>query len=152
MVFIPFDAAAWPRALDASVPAFSATPALCESFDVTDPEESEFAAMTLASVAGLAQHGTRFVLGAEVADDQVDASADTGNGEVQVSGLRRAQIVSWFTDEFPDDPQVRAAAHEAQGLPLDDAWHLDEVQTLIGHHALLWHAAEELPTNSARED
>lgn len=144
MVFIPTDATAWQAVVGGEVAGFSATPALCEAFDLTDPEESEFAAMTVASVSSLTRHGHRFVLGAEVAPDQIDDAGDTGNGEVIVSGLRRSQIVSWFTDEVADDPQLRAAAERARGLELDEAWDLDEVQALIGGHALLWHAAEEL--------
>jgi hypothetical protein len=144
MVFIPTDRSTWQAAASGDVAAHAPTEALMEAFDITDAEEAEYAAMSVASVAALTRHGSRFVLGAEVSPAQVDDSDDTGNGEVVVRGLRRAQIVSWFCEELPDDPRVRSAAQEARGLGVDDAWHLDEVQALIGTHALLWHAAEEL--------
>lgn len=148
MVFIPTGRASWREAIEATTSAHAPTPALLEAFDLAPGddarEEAQYAALTVASVTALAHHGARFVLGAEVAPDQVDDSDDAGNGEVVVRGLRRAQIVSWFTDETPDHPAVRAAAAAARCMSTEAAWHLDEVQTLISEHALLWHAAEEL--------
>lgn len=141
MVFIAADSAA--QALQAGV-GHAPTPALREAFDVTDPEEAEYAALVLASITALATLGRRFVIAAEMTPDQLDDSADTGNGEVTIRGLRRSQIVSWFTDEEPDHAEVKAAAAAASGLSTDDAWELPAVQTLITRHALLWHAAEEL--------
>lgn len=119
------------------VQAFTANDALYATLDYTPDmdEEAERGALMLASVWGLARFGERFVVTAEVGQAQVTAGEEAHNGGVQVTGLRRDQLVAFFTD--PDeDPKVAAAV--AHGLTLDEAWELPQVQDLLGND-LQWH-------------
>lgn len=125
--------------------AFAVTPPLLRTLDLTpaDEEDAEFACMVLASVWGLARYGTRLVLVAEVPANQLTDGDETDNGGVRLTGLTRAHVQSFFTDEA-GQPLAPAAAARVQGLGLDEAWETDEVQDLVHRTSLLWHSVEEL--------
>lgn len=126
-----------------TVQGFAPTPALYEAFDLTgeQEEEADYAALVLASVQALADHGARTVIALAVDDGQVADRAPGHNGEVSVSDVRPAQVTSWFADAPGVD--VAAAAAEAAGHDLDDAWEGEQVQQLLREHALLWHTPQE---------
>ncbi|MEL4357567.1 MULTISPECIES: DUF6912 family protein [unclassified Luteococcus] len=134
---------------DGSLPgcqAFSVTPALRETLGhgPAEAEDSEYACLVLASVHGLATHGRRLVLVAEVAPATVKPGEETENGGVRLTGLARSSVRSFFTDEDPQ-PLAEAAATAIRGMGLDQAWETEQVQALVRGADLLWHAVEELP-------
>ena len=149
LVFVPTTASRWrPQVAADVVEGFAATTSLREAlgYRSDQDEDAEHAAMVLASVAGLARHGVRFVLACEVDASAVRVESthdDAPNGRVVTGPIAQSRIVSWFTDE--DGVDVDAAAHAAAGQTLDEAWDTDEGAALVAEHALLWHAAEELP-------
>lgn len=124
---------------------FSVTPQLQSTlgYGPADAEDAEYACMVLASIHGLASHGSRLVLVAEVAPATVKPGAEADNGGVQLTGLARTSVRSFFTDE-DSQPLLEPAARAAAGLPLDEAWERDEVQRLVRDADLLWHSVEEL--------
>jgi len=117
----------------------AANSALAATFGVEPGEQTETAALQLADVAGLTgfEDGVRIVVVAMVAAQLVPDEAD--NGLVIVDGLNSAQVQAFFTG-----PREEAAARQAQGLSLDEAWALTAVQDLLGRHPLAWHDATEL--------
>ncbi|MEL4506064.1 hypothetical protein AAEX63_14665 [Luteococcus sp. H138] len=133
---------------DGSLPgcqAFSVTPQLQQTlgYGPADAEDAEYACLVLASVHGLASHGSRLVLVAEVAPATVKPGAETDNGGVRLTGLARNSVRSFFTDQDPQ-PLLAPALAAVTGLSLDEAWERDEVQALIRDADLLWHSVEEL--------
>lgn len=123
---------------------FTVTPELLAmlGYDESLREDAEYAAMVIASVAGLADNGERIVLVAEVDPVNVVEGTDPTNGEVRVTELPASSIVAFFTDEPGVD--VSAAAEAARGRSVDDAWDAPAVQALLGDCDLLWHGKEEL--------
>lgn len=150
MVFVPStpgaaralrDGTPWPR-----VAALAATPSLRRTLEPpVDPEEADFAALSLAGVAALdgLTVARRLVLAAEVADDQV-TDRRTGLGEVEVRDLGWQQVQALFSDEDEAGEAVRAAASAAAGVPLGAALDLAPVAALVEGHDLLWFAPVEL--------
>lgn len=155
LVFVPATPETWREVLTApSVEAFAPTAELRAAlgYDTDQDEDAEHAAMVLASVAGLARHGTRFVLACEVPEQDLTVDpdhADTPNGRVVTGPVAPTRVLSWFADEPEVDPS--AAAGVSHGLSLDDAWDTPEVAEVVDQHALLWHAAEELTALTASQ-
>ncbi|CAL8967303.1 hypothetical protein TESS_TESS_00034 [Tessaracoccus sp. O5.2] len=146
-MFIPI-AADDMGALDGSTtlrerPAHTVTPELLAElgYSEREAEDAEHAAMVLASVAGLARHGTRLVIVAEVDPSTVRPGEDSANGEVVVEVCPTRSITAWFADEPGAD--VGAAAAAARGLSIDEAWELPEVQDLLQRQDLLWNDVVE---------
>ncbi|WP_420175400.1 DUF6912 family protein [Luteococcus sp. OSA5] len=130
--------------------AFTVNAQLLDTLDLSaaDDEGAEYACMVLASVWGLATHGERLVLAAEVPAAQVAAGDEAHNGGVQLRELSLRQVQSVFADER-EQPEAAAAV---QGMSLDQAWETAAVQRLVREGDLLWHGAEELPQLAARQE
>ena len=123
--------------------AYTVTPRLLEElgYGENDSEDAEYAALVLASVAGLAAHGIRLVVVTEVDPSLVSAGEDPANGQVVLAELPTRSITSWFADEPGTD--VTDAAAISKDLSIDQAWDLDQVQDLLNHHDLLWNDVVE---------
>lgn len=130
--------------------AFTVTPQLVEMLEYgpDQQEDAEYAAMVIASVAGLSTFGHRLVLVAEVPQESLGLAADPENGEMLVGRLDRQQVVAFFADDPAVD--VSAAAQEAAGLGIDDAWNQQAVVELLATSDLLWHGAEELASVASK--
>ena len=118
--------------------AYTVTPELLAEleYDEDELEDAEHAAMVLASVAGLATHGERVVVVAEVDASQVKPGADPLNGQVVLAQCPPSAMISWFAEEPGAD--VADAAAIAKGLTIDQAWAQPQVQELLENHDLLW--------------
>lgn len=129
--------------LGADRPGYTVTPELLAElgYGESDSEDAEYAALVLASVAGLAAHGIRLVVVAEVDPSLVSAGEDPANGQVVLAELPTRSITSWFADEPGTD--VTDAAAISKDLSIDQAWDLDQVQDLLNHHDLLWNDVVE---------
>lgn len=147
LVFIPVAAEELDVLAGTSVvtdrPAYTVTPELLTElgYDSADTEDAEYAAMVLASVAGLARHGTRLVVVAEVDDSLVRPGEDPANGQILLTGCPPSAMTAWFADEPGVD--VSAAAAASRGRSIDEAWDCPEVQELLAHHDLLWNDVVE---------
>lgn len=151
-VFVPVGPGWSLQELPAQVLAHAVRPELLDAFDYTldQVEDAEYAALVLASVAALAEHGERTVWCFAADPTQVsdpDPDDQSHNGQVLVSGLRPTQLTAWYTDE--PGVVVTEAAAQASGLDLDQAWEQSAVQQLLADHALLWHAPSESMATAA---
>lgn len=119
-------------------PAYTVTPELLAELEYRpdEMEDAEHAAMVLASVAGLAAHGERVVLVAEVDAEQLRPGPDPDNGEVLLTRCPPSAMIAWFAEEPGAD--VADAAAISKGLTIDQAWAQPQVQELLGNHQLLW--------------
>ena len=148
IVFVPASAAearAMVQHVSEQVQAFTVTDELRAILDVDgDEEQTERAAMIIASVQGLARYGRRLVLVAHVPPSVMGDNEEHANGGVTLTQLDAKQITAWFSDETLD---VTAEAAEAvRGMIIDDAWNDVLVQSLLVEHEMLWHdITEELP-------
>ena len=148
IVFVPASAAgarAMVQHVSEQVQAFTVTDELRAILDVDgDEEQTERAAMIIASVQGLARYGRRLVLVAHVPPSVMGDNEEHANGAVTLTQLDPKQITAWFSDETLD---VTAEAAEAvRGMIIDDAWNDVLVQSLLVEHEMLWHdITEELP-------
>lgn len=124
-------------------PAYTVTPELLTELEYTEAEseDAEYAALVLASVAGLAAHGVRLVVVAEVDPSLIRPSEDPGNGEVWLTACPPTAMTAWFAEE-PGVEYADAAAM-AQGLTIDQAWDLPQIQELLREHELLWNDVVE---------
>ena len=119
-------------------PAYTVTPELLAELGylVAESEDAEYAALILASLAGLTTHGVRLVVVAEVTTDLTGRAEDPSNGEVRLSSCPVSAMTAWFAEEEGVD--FADAAAIARGLTIDQAWDLPEVQALLQSHELLW--------------
>lgn len=120
--------------------AFTVTPDLLDELEYTQDmtEDAEYAAMVLASVSGLIDHGVRLVVVADVDSNLVHPGEDSVNGECLLTHCPPSAITSWFCDAPGVElPQLRA------GASIDEAWDTPEVQELLRDHDLLWNDIEE---------
>lgn len=119
----------------------AATPEMRAGFGYSDneDEEADWAALTIASVAGLAIP-TRIILAAEVS---VDVGADTEFGEVTAT-VTAADLRAAFRAEPAQGEGVRAAAEAVTGKRLAGAWDDPAVTALVADQDLLWHLPEEI--------
>lgn len=124
--------------------AFMVTPELCAAlgYGPEETEDAEYAAMVIASVAGLARFGVRLVVVAEVHEGSLGQVVDAENGEVELEYLSPEQITAFFADD--DQTAVESAAAASRDLEIDLAWELPQVQQLLNETDLLWHGSEEL--------
>lgn len=120
--------------------AYTVTPDLLAELGYTPEmvEDAEYAALVLASIAGLAEFGERVVVVAEVDPSLVEPGDDSPNGECLLTQCPHRSMTAWFEDA----PGVRLPA-VARGASIDEAWDLPGVQTLLQEHDLLWNDVEE---------
>lgn len=118
--------------------AYTVTPELLAELGYleAESEDAEYAALILASLAGLTTHGVRLVVVAEVTEDLIGPAEDPANGEVRLSSCPVSSMTAWFCEEEGVDYADAAAI--ARGLTIDQAWDLPEVQALLQSHELLW--------------
>jgi hypothetical protein len=123
--------------------AYSVTPELLEElgYGAEETEDAEYAALILASVAGLAAHGTRLIVVAEVDPASVEPGDDPTNGQVRLRSCPASAITAWFADEPGVD--VADAAAISKGMTIDQAWDQPAVQDLLHNHDLLWNDVVE---------
>lgn len=120
--------------------AYTVTEDLLDELDYTPDmtEDAEYAALTLASIAGLAEFGVRLVVVAEVDEGLVEPGEDSLNGECLLRDCPPSAITSWFADDegvrLPDVPPSSS---------IDDAWQMPAVQQLLAEHDLLWNDVAE---------
>lgn len=123
--------------------AFTVTPDLLDElgYEPSATEDAEYAALVLASVAGLAQFGERAIIVAEVDPGLVAPGEDSANGECLLLSCPPSAMTAWFCDA--PGVSVEAAATAAAGRSIDDAWELPEIQELLESHDLLWNDVAE---------
>ncbi len=149
LVFVPTSKQRAVQALEDSswpgpVEAHTVTDELMSALGYTDAqlEHAEYAALLLASVAGLTRFGRRFVVVADVDEKTIAAGRSAVDGEITLSQLDPRSMVAFFLDE---DPQLSSAVADAvAGMQLDEAWEHPAVKRLVWSCDLMWHAAEEL--------
>lgn len=117
---------------------YAATPAMLEAFGVTDPEDAEYTALSIASVAGLLAHGERVVavlgISTQPGDDEF--------GAVEVVAPSFTQVTALFGEDT-DPAQAQATAITVEGMTLDQAWESPAVQALLYGRDLLWYGPAE---------
>lgn len=156
LVMVPVDVdqarGLWQSVEPEDVQGFTANARLREAFGIDDVrhhktqgEDAEFACLVIASVWGLARHGRRLVLAAELPEALLAEGEEAENGGVRVTRLPRRAVTSFFTDQGGDD-LVEQARQACRGLGLDQAWETEQVQALVQGSGLLWHSVEELAT------
>lgn len=120
--------------------AYTVTPDLLHELEYTPDmaEDAEYAALVLASVAGLVSHGERFVIVAEVDPVLIEPGEDSANGECLLTSCPEQAMTAWFEDA----PGVQLP-RLPEGSSIDDAWEIDEVQALLAEHDLLWNDVVE---------
>lgn len=118
--------------------AYTVTPELLAElgYSESEAEDAEYAALVLASVAGLSTHGVRLVVVAEVDRSLITPGEDLANGQVVLAELPTKSITAWFADEPGTD--IADAAAISKGLGIDLSWDLEQVQELLNEHDLLW--------------
>lgn len=123
--------------------AYTVTPELLEElgYGAGEAEDAEYAALVLASVAGLAAFGVRLVVVAEVDPAVMRGGDDPSNGQIVLAELPAKAITAWFADEPGTD--VADAAAICKGLTIDQSWDLPAVQELLNTHDLLWNDVVE---------
>lgn len=144
LVFIPV-ATSELEMLTGTVPveqrrAYTVTQDLLDELGYTSDmsEDAEYAAMVLASVAGLIEFGERVVIVADVDPSLVEPGEDSANGECMLTRCPSEAMTAWFADA----PGVEMPTVPA-GASIDDAWELPEVQALLTEHDLLWNDVVE---------
>ena len=70
-------------------------------------------------------------------------------GEVEVTGLRWAQVAAVFADEPGAAADLEAARAQAGGRVLADVAEDEEVVELVDRWDLLWYAPEELDASAS---
>lgn len=124
--------------LPGSHTGYAVTPTMLEAFGVTDPEDAEYTALSIASVAGLLNHGERVV--AVLGISAPGGEDEFGTVEVVTPGY--AQVTALFGEDT-DPSQARAAAITLQGMTLDQAWEEPAVRALLTERDLLWYGPAE---------
>jgi hypothetical protein len=142
------------------VRGYAVTPALREWYASGDVEELEYVAMTHAARESLrllagdpAAPRRRVVLAAEVADDQVTASARFDEPAlVEISGLVRLRdIASGHVDDPGASPEIAAAAAALAAADAGDEDARFAVDGAEGYE-LAWYATQELADLAAGRD
>lgn len=143
LVFLPLSGSelrrwAGDRVLPGHRTGYAVTPAMTEAFGVSDPEDAEYTALSVASVAGLLAHGERVVAvlgtGWRPTDDEF--------GAVEVADPSYRLVTALFGEDI-DPGQARAAAIAVEGMTLDQAWESAVVQALLTERDLLWYGPAE---------
>lgn len=124
---------------------YAVTPAMLRAFGLTDPEDAEYTALSIASVAGLLTHGERVVavlsFGVQPGEDEF--------GAIQLTDPPYTWVTALFGEDT-DPAQAEATAISVQGLTLDQAWESPMVQALLCERDLLWYGAAEWEALSRR--
>lgn len=148
LVFLPVSGGqlhSWAEsgALPGSHPGYATTPTMTEAFGLTDEEEAEYNALSIASVAGLLAHGERLVavLGLDGPASQDDDGADEF-GAVEVRAPRYDSVTALFGEDV-NAAQAGAAALSVQGMTLEQAWEAPVVRALLAERDLLWYGPGE---------
>ena len=145
VVMVPVSADALAR-LSAGQPvagplrAYAASSLLLQTFDLSEAEteQAERTALQVASLDALVKHGRRLVVVTR-APYTADPDGYLGQGTVtQVTGIEAV-----FADAAEAGAAVRLAYQQAAGKPLDEAWDLAAVRSLLVDHDMLWFGAEE---------
>lgn len=120
--------------------AYTVTPDLLDELEYTADmqDDAEYAALVLASVAGLIEHGERVVVVAEVAPSLVEPGEDSANGECLLTECPTKAITAWFVDA----PGVTPPSLEGV-RSIDEAWEREELQSFLAEHELLWNDVVE---------
>ena len=145
VVMVPVSADALAR-LSAGQPvagplrAYAASSLLLQTFDLSEAEteQAERTALQVASLDALVKHGRRLVV---VTRAPYTADPDGYLGQGTVTQVTRIEAV--FADAAEAGAAVRLAYQQAAGKPLDEAWDLAAVRSLLVDHDLLWCGAEE---------
>lgn len=144
----------------APVRGYAVTPALREWYASGDVEELEYVAMTHAARESLrllardpAAPRRRVVLAAEVADDQVTASARFDEPAlVEISGpVRLREIASGHVDDPGASPEIAAAVAALAAADAGDEDARFAVDGAEGYE-LAWYATQELADLAAGPD
>jgi len=144
----------------APVRGYAVTPALREWYASGDVEELEYVAMTHAARESLrllagdpAAPRRRVVLAAEVADDQVTASAPFDEPAlVEISGpVRLRDIASGHVDDPGASPEIAAAVAALAAADVGDEDARFAVDGAEGYE-LAWYATQELADLAAGRD
>lgn len=132
------------KPLPGPLPVFEVNDELLASFGLTaaDDEEADYACLLVAGLWGLANHGRRLVLTAQVDPGQLGPGAEQANGGRTAAELRADRVEAFFADEPGADLAGVAAA--ARDLDIDSAWELEQVALLHREHDLMWHSVSEL--------
>lgn len=159
LVMVPVDVdqatSLWQGTEPEGVQGFTANARLRETVGIDDAqhqksqgEDAEYACLVLASIWGLATHGRRLVLAAELPGALLAEGEEADNGGVLVTRLPRRAVTSFFTDQHSEgaDSLVQRAREACRGMDLDAAWETEQVQALVQGSDLLWHSADELAT------
>jgi hypothetical protein len=117
---------------------YGVTPAMTRAFGLTDPEDAEYTALCIASIAGLLDHGVRLVA---VLEAPLPDIADEF-GEVALDDPRFADVTSLFGEDVDPAP-ARAAGAGIRGLSLAQAWDAPAVESLLAGTDLLWYGPGE---------
>lgn len=124
--------------LPGSHTGYAVTPAMLDAFGVTDSEDAEYTALSIASVAGLLAHGERVVavlgINARAGDDEF--------GAVEVESPSYPQVTALFGEDT-DPSQAHSTAISVQGMTLDQAWESTAVRALLHQRDLLWYGPAE---------
>ena len=148
MIFVPAsheDARSLRSGRELAAPGCAATDSLIGALGPgTSTEEAEYAALSNAGVlAIMITAGSRLVLAAEVADDQV-TDHRTDLGEVDVERLLWSQVRSLFADEPEAGAALARARLESAESGLAETLATPAVGELLDRYDLLWFATAEL--------
>lgn len=143
LVFLPLSGSqlrSWATTgdLPGSHTGYAVTPAMLEAFGMPDPEDAEYTALSIASVAGLLAYAERVVAVLDVTAQPTDD--EFGSVEMVTPSFTR---VSALFGEDTDPAQAQAAAITVQGMTLDSAWEEPAVQALLRERDLLWYGPAE---------
>ncbi|MCW5952328.1 MAG: hypothetical protein KIT69_08730 [Propionibacteriaceae bacterium] len=146
LVFLPLSGGqlrSWAASgtLPGSHTGYAVTPTMLEVFGVADPEDAEYTALSVASVAGLLAHGERVVAVLGISA----APGDDEFGAVEVASPSYSRVTALFGEDT-DPSQAHAAAISVQGMTLDQAWEAAAVQALLYERDLLWYGPAEWET------
>ncbi|MGC3952726.1 MAG: hypothetical protein QM804_00455 [Propionicimonas sp.] len=143
LVFLPLSGGqlhSWAETgrLPGSHTGYAVTSAMTGAFGLTDPEDAEYNALSIASVAGLLAHGERVVA---VLDTGYRAG-DDNFGAVELADPGYDRVTALFGEDT-DAAQAAAAALTVRGMTLDQAWEAPVVQALLTDRDLLWYGPAE---------
>lgn len=143
LVFLPLSGGqlhSWATAglLPGRQTGFAVTPTMTEAFGLDDPEDAEYTALSVASIAGLLTHGERVVAVLDI-DSR---PGDDDFGSVEVTDPHYDRVTALFGEDT-DPAQAAAAALSVRGMTLEQAWEEPVVRALLSDRDLLWYGPAE---------
>lgn len=117
---------------------YAVTAAMTEAFGLSDPEDAEYTALSIASIAGLLAHGERVVAVLEL-DHR---PGDDEFGAVEIADPGYAAVTALFGEDT-EAGQAAEAAVALRGMTLDQAWESATAQALLAERDLLWYGPAE---------